>query len=67
VVGHASPFVNVDGADLRVRPGSDAARPGDPLVPDVPSAYLPVQVYVPHQKARALPAGTARTALGALE
>jgi hypothetical protein len=67
IVGHGSPFVDVDGADLRVRPGSDAARPGSPLVPDVAAEYLPVQVYVPHQKARALPAGSARKALGALE
>jgi hypothetical protein len=67
VVGRGSPFVNVDGVDLRVRPGSDAARPGDSLVPDVAAAYLPGQVYVPHQKARALPAGSTRTALGALE
>jgi hypothetical protein len=67
VVGRDSPFANVDGADLRVRPGSDAARPGDSLRPDVAAEYLPVQAYVPHQKARPLPAGTARTALGALE
>jgi hypothetical protein len=67
VVGRDSPFANVDGADLRVRPGSDAALPGDPLRPDVPAEYLPVQVYVPHQKARALPARAARKVLGALE
>lgn len=67
IVGRDSPFANVDGGDLRVRPGSDAARPGDPLAPDVAPEYLPAQVYVPHQKARALPAGTARRALGALE
>ena len=67
VVGHASPFVNLDGVDLRVRPGSDAARPGDPLAPEVASEYLPVQVYVPHLKVRPLPAGKVRTALGALE
>ncbi len=67
IVGHDSPFANLDGVDLRVRPGSDAARPGDQLAPDVATQHLPVQVYVPHQKARALPAGTARKALGALE
>jgi len=67
VVGRPSPFANLEGADLRVRHGSDAARPGDPLVPEVAQGYLPVQVYVPHQKVRPLPAGTARTALGALE
>jgi hypothetical protein len=67
VVGCSNPFVNVDGTDLRVRPGSDAARPGDSLAPDVATAYFPGQVYVPHQKARALPAGGARKALSALE
>jgi hypothetical protein len=65
--GRGSPFVDVDSADLRVLPGSDAARPGDPLAPDVASEYLPVQVYVPHQKAKPLPGGSARKALGALE
>jgi hypothetical protein len=67
IVGRASPFTNLDGSDLRVRPGSDAARPGGPLAPDIGSDFLPVQVYVPHRKVRTLPAGTARTALGALE
>jgi len=67
IVGHDSPFADLDSVDLRARPGSNAARPGDPLAPDVAAEHLPVKVYVPHQKARALPAGTARTALGALE
>ena len=67
VVGRSSPFANVDGVDLRVRPDSEAARPGDSLVPDVASEYLPGQVYVPHQKARSLPPGIARKFLGALE
>jgi hypothetical protein len=67
IVGRDSPFANVDGGDLRVRPGSEASRPGDPPAPGVAPEHLPAQVYVPHQKARALSVGTARRALGALE
>jgi hypothetical protein len=67
IVGRASPFANLDSGDLRVRPGSDAARPGDALAPDIGSDFLPAKVYVPHRKVRTLPPGTARTALGALE
>jgi hypothetical protein len=67
VVGRDSPFVDGDRGDLRVRPGSDAARPGDALAPDVAAEFLPGQVYVPHQKVRAIAAGKGRTTLGALE
>jgi len=64
IVGRASPFADLDGLDLRVRPGSDAARPGDPL--PTGAEHWPAQVYVPHQKAKPRSAGD-RPALGALE
>jgi len=67
IVGHDSPFVNLDGVDLRVRPGSGAARPGDPLAPEVTAEYRPGQIYLPHQKAKVLAPGKPRAALGALE
>ncbi|HEX7598671.1 MAG TPA: hypothetical protein VF518_10690, partial [Polyangia bacterium] len=65
IVGRASPFANLDRLDLRARSGSDAARPGDALAPEVSAAHKPSQVYVPHQKARVLARG--RALLGALE
>ncbi len=65
VEGRDSPFLDVDGLDLRVRADGQAARPGDALGAFVPEAYWPRQVYVPHQKGKA--AGSRRTVLGAIE
>jgi hypothetical protein len=65
IQGRGSPFVNIDGLDLRVRPGSEAARTGDALGSFVTEPYWPRQVYVPHQRARAAP--ERRAVLGALE
>lgn len=63
VQGRDNPFINLDALDLRIRPGSEAARPGDAL--GVPESYWPRQTYVPHQRVKA--AGSRRTVMGAIE
>jgi hypothetical protein len=65
VQGSDSPFINIEGLDLRVRPGSEAARPGDALSSVVPEPYWPRQIYVPHQRIKS--SGNRRTVMGAIE
>jgi hypothetical protein len=65
IEGRDSPFVSLDTLDLRVRPASEAARPGDSLASVVPAPYWPKQIYVPHQKVKA--GGNRRAVLGAIE
>jgi hypothetical protein len=38
VQGQDSPFISLDNLDLRVRPGSEAARPGDAVGAIVPES-----------------------------
>jgi hypothetical protein len=59
------PFLAIDRMDLHVRPGSQAAQPGDALGAVVPESYWPRQCYVPHLRAK--PAGSRRVVLGAIE
>ncbi len=49
IVGQGSPFVDVAHGDLRVRPGSDAARAGGPVPTDLPAQYRTERQYIPHQ------------------
>lgn len=66
IVGQGSPFVDLAHGDLRVRPGSDAARAGAVPV-DVPTQYRTERQYVPHQSDAPRPVHAGQIWLGAAD
>jgi hypothetical protein len=56
-----------DRGDMRPLPDQPAARAGASLAPDLPTAYRPVEQYVPHQQTRPRGRYGAGAALGAME
>jgi hypothetical protein len=67
IAGQGSPFVDLRGGDLRVRPGCDAARAGAPLPTALPTEHRPTRKYVVHQGEEPRAGQAGQVLLGALD